>query len=67
MFMLRVITFFISLITAFFMLNGLFTGNIGLFIGSGIALLLELLIFDLRRIYVRDKITDDMYKNSKRQ
>ena len=65
MFLLRVFTFIISAITAFFMLNGLFTGNLGLFMGCGIALIIELLLFDARRIYVKDKILDDMYKNSK--
>lgn len=65
MFLLRIFTFFISTITAFFMLTGLFTGNFGLFIIAGIALILELLIFDARRIYIKDKILDDMYKNSK--
>ncbi len=66
MFLLRIITFFITCITAMFMLNGLFTGNFGLFVGCGIALLVELLTFDLRRLYINDKITDNMYKNSKK-
>lgn len=67
MFLLRVFTFIISTITAYYMLSGLFTGNFGLFIGCGIALIIELIIFDARRIYMKDKILDDMYKNSKRQ
>ena len=67
MFILRIITFIISTITAYIMLNFMFTGNLTGFIITGIILIIELIIFDLRRIYIRDKITDNLYKNSKRQ
>ncbi len=65
MFRLRIITFFVSVITVIFMFMSFFSGKFTLSIILLVLLIVELLAFDLRRIYIKDKIIDKTYKNSK--